>query len=252
MASTEKEGQDNAISAQRKKEIQELLKSLELKRPRNYDLYDRALIHSSFTYENKCSTFDNYERLEYLGDAVLKLVVSEYLYERFPEHREGELTKIRAVVVSDAKLAELAQGIHLGDYIVFGASEAKSGGHKKISNLACAFEALLGALYLDGKMADIHTLLRRMLEPFVTAIDMSKIKDNYKAALQELTQADGGILPTYRTIKETGPSHNRIFYIEVSISGEVMGIGSGKSKKEAQQHAAHQALETLNAIDSDD
>jgi ribonuclease-3 len=224
---------------------------LGLKRPKNYELYDRALTHSSYTYENRLSTFDNYERLEYLGDAVLKLVVSEYLFERFYDYREGELTKIRAVVVSDARLAELARACCLGEYIVFGASEARSGGDTKNSNLACALEALLGALYLDGRMKDIRVFLREKLEPVVTEIDNNKTKDNFKATLQELTQADGGILPVYQTIREVGPSHDRIFYIEVSIRGEVVGIGAGKSKKEAQQSAARQALISLNALDDD-
>jgi ribonuclease III len=227
MVSTASDGQRQTMEKNRKQQILALLKTLNIKRPKNYELYDKALTHSSFTYENKLSAFDNYERLEYLGDAVLKLVVSEYLFDRFPDYREGELTKIRAVVVSDAKLAEVAKAISLGDYIIFGASEAKSGGKKKVSNLACAFETL------------------------VTEIDMSKTKDNYKAALQELTQSDGGVLPVYRTVKETGPSHNRTFFVEVAISGEVMGIGTGKSKKEAQQQAARQALETLNALEDE-
>jgi ribonuclease-3 len=233
----------------RKQNLIRLLKSLNIKRTRQYELYDRALTHSSFTYENKLSNLDNYERLEYLGDAVLKLLVSEYLFERFPDHREGELTKIRAVVVSDARLAQLAESIDLGDYIIFGASEARNGGRRKVSNLACAFEALLGALYLDGKMAEAAELIRRLLESMVTELGMSKIKDNYKAALQELTQVDGGILPVYRTVQETGPSHNRVFWVEVTINGEVMGVGSGKSKKEAQQLAARQALEALNELE---
>lgn len=247
-----KENQDKPIDKDRKQQILSLLKGLNIKRPRNYELYDRALTHSSFTYENKLSAFENYERLEYLGDAVLKLVVSEYLFERFPDYREGELTKIRAVVVSDAKLAEVAKLMNLGEYIIFGASEAKSGGRKKVSNLACAFEALLGAMYLDGKTGEVRDMVRAQLESFVTEIDLSKTKDNYKAALQELTQADGGVLPVYRTVKESGPSHNRTFYVEVSINGEVVGIGAGKSKKEAQQHAARQALETLNELDESD
>lgn len=233
----------------RKKQILELLKSLGLKRPRNYEAYHRALTHSSFSYENKLANEDNYERLEYLGDAVLKLVVSEYLFERFPEYREGELTKIRAVVVSDARLAELAKGWNLGDYIVFGQSEARSGGARKVSNLACALEALLGALYLDGKMDDVRRLLAENLDPVVTELDLSKTKDNYKATLQELTQSEGGLLPSYRTTQEIGPSHNRTFTIEVSIRGEVLGVGTGKSKKEAQQNAARHALMSLDALE---
>lgn len=237
------------MEKERRQQILQLLKTLNVKRPKNYDLYDRALTHSSYAYENKLSSVDNYERLEYLGDAVLKLVVSEYLFERFPEYREGDLTKIRAVVVSDARLADLARDIDLGNYITFGASEAKSGGRDKISNLACAFEALLGAMHLDGKLTEVREMMQERLEAVVTAIDMSKTKDNYKAVLQELTQADGGVLPNYRTVQESGPSHNRTFFVEVYVNGEMMGCGNGKSKKEAQQAAAKQALEVLNALE---
>lgn len=251
MASTAIPQSSNGLDKSRKQQILALLKSLGIKRPRNYELYDKALTHSSFTYENRLSTVDNYERLEYLGDAVLKLVVSAYLFERFPDCREGELTKIRAVVVSDAKLAELASSIDLGEYIIFGASEARSGGRHKVSNLACAFEALLGALYLDGRTDDLREMLHRQLADQVTKISLSKTKDNYKAALQELTQIDSGVLPVYKTVQESGPSHNRTFSIEVYIHGELMGIGHGKSKKEAQQQAAKQAMETLNVLEED-
>ena len=133
--------------------------------------------------------------------------------------------------------------------MVFGYSEARSGGANKVSNLACGIEALLGALFLVGKMAATRNWLIGLLEEHVTAVDLSKTKDNYKAVLQEMTQAETGSLPQYRTVKETGPSHNRMFYIEVSIHGEVIGYGSGKSKKEAQQSAAKTALEALNALD---
>lgn len=250
MTSTASDKQAVGLDKTRKDQLAGLLKALNIKRTRQYELYDRALTHSSFTYENKLSGIDNYERLEYLGDAVLKLLVSEYLFERFPDYREGDLTKIRAVVVSDAKLAQLAEQMNLGEYIIFGASEARSGGRKKVSNLACAFEALLGALFLDGKVLEARELIRNQLEHMVTETDMSKTKENYKAALQELTQLDGGMLPIYRTVKETGPSHNRVFMVEVSIQGEVMGVGSGRSKKEAQQLAARQALEAMNELEA--
>ncbi|MEM0951704.1 MAG: ribonuclease III [Cyanobacteria bacterium P01_H01_bin.74] len=239
---------DNA----RKKQIRDLLQSLGLTRPKNYALYDTALTHSSYTHENKLASVENYERLEYLGDAVLKLSISEILFMQFPDYREGELTKIRAVVVSDARLAIIAKTIALGDCIVFGASEARSGGKNKSSNLACAFEALLGALFLDGKLDQVRTLLPQLFESLIAEVDASKTKSNYKAVLQELTQADEGVLPYYKTVKETGPSHNRTFKIEVAIHGEVMGIGSGKSKKEAQQLAAKMALMSLDALDDEE
>lgn len=211
-------------------------------------LYDQALTHSSYTYEYKLSSLKNYERLEFLGDAVLKLIISQYLYERFPYYREGELTKIRAVIVSDAVLAVFAEQIQLGDYLVFGPCEAKSGGKSKVSNLACAFEALLGALFLDGQMPFTIRFIESLIEDEVTKVDLSKTKDNYKAALQELTQGDGHGLPEYITVNEEGPAHDRRFYVDVVINGEVLGRGYGKSKKEAQQMAAKMALSCLNQL----
>ncbi|MGE0200972.1 MAG: ribonuclease III [Candidatus Melainabacteria bacterium] len=228
--------------------VEHLLTTLGITDPLDTRLYEKALTHSSYSYENKLDPFDNYERLEFLGDAVLKLIVSEYLFERFPGYREGDLTKIRAVIVSDGCLAELARGMDLGSYIVFGANEARSGGAKKSSNLACAFEALLGAMFLDGKLQAVRRLLVAMLADVVTQVDLDDTKDNYKAVLQETTQAESGILPQYRTVKESGPAHKRVFSVEVVIDGEVMGFGTGRSKKEAQQHAARTALEALGRI----
>lgn len=209
-------------------------------------LYEQALTHSSYTYEFKMPSLHNYERLEFLGDAVLKIIISQYLFRRFPQYREGELTKIRAVIVSDAVLARFSAEMNLGDYMILGPSEAKSGGRKKVSNLACAFEAFLGALYLDGQLDFATNFIEHLVEDEVTKVDLSKTKDNYKAALQELTQADGEGLPEYRTIKEDGPPHRKIFHIEVLLNGEVLGLGKGASKKEAQQMAAKMALACLN------
>jgi ribonuclease III len=245
-----------ALSPQRAAQLEAFLSGLHLTPPFSLPLYDLALTHSSYTYENKLSHLDNFERLEFLGDAVLKIVVSEYLYERFPQYREGELTKIRAVIVSDAKLAALAQHIHLGSCLVFGASEAKAGGARKVSNLACGLEALLGALFLDGKMNDVRAFLTHHLEEEITRVDLDKTKDNFKAVLQEMTQAEGIGLPDYRTVEESGPAHNKRFVVDVLIHNEVVGTGTGKSKKEAQQAAARVALDvfadTLNAALADD
>ncbi|MBY0406030.1 MAG: ribonuclease III [Cyanobacteria bacterium] len=234
------------VSLFRRNQIDELLNTLGISQALHYELYDHALTHSSFTYENKLSSLQNYERLEFLGDAVLKLIVSEYLFDRFPEYREGELTKIRAVIVSDVALAGVAKRMGLSHYMIFGASEARTGGTQKVSNLACGLEALLGALFLDGKMGETRGWLCDILEDEVTQVDLSKTKDNYKAVLQELTQADGDGLPVYRTAKESGPSHNKTFVVEVLIHQEVVGHGTGKTKKEAQQNAAKMALDVLN------
>jgi ribonuclease III len=233
------------LSTERRQQLADWLLGLGFSGPYAYGLYDLALTHSSYTYENKLSHLENYERLEFLGDAVLKIIVSEYLYERFPHHREGELTKIRAVIISDAQLAHLAKSIDLGSYLIFGVSEAKAGGARKQSNLACGFEALLGALFLDGKMAEVRQFLTFHLEEDITRIDLDKVKDNYKAVLQELTQAEGIGLPEYHTLEESGPAHNKRFVVEVRIQQEPVGYGSGKSKKEAQQQAARQALDAF-------
>jgi ribonuclease III len=233
--------------------IRELLSSLKLEvAEESIDLYVQALTHSSYTYENKLSSLNNYERLEFLGDAVLKIIISQYLFERFPQYREGELTKIRAVIVSDNVLSTLAREINLGEYMILGPSEARSGGKNKVSNLACAFESFLGALFLDGQMGFAVDLVEGLVEDQVTKVDLSKTKDNYKAALQEFLQSDGGCLPEYVTVMEEGPAHSRTFHVEVLVNGEALGKGQGKSKKEAQQMAAKMALKCLDQLTDED
>lgn len=214
----------------------------------NKGLYHQALTHSSYTYENKYSALDNYERLEFLGDAVLKLVVSNYLFQTFPYYREGEMTKIRSVLVSDAMLAEFCKEISLEKHLILGPAEARNHGRKKVSNLACAFESLLGAMYLDNQWETLERIILSLVESRIEAIDKNKTKDNFKAVLQEFTQAEGHGLPVYQTSKEEGPAHRRVFQIEVLINDEILGWGEGKSKKEAQQNAAKMALKNLNAL----
>jgi ribonuclease-3 len=238
------------LSPERLADITILLEGLQAQPTCNPFLYHMALTHSSYTYENKLSVLCNYERLEFLGDAVLKLIVSQLLYERFPQYREGDLTKIRSVIVSDAVLAKVADQLGLGDYIVFGISEARSGGAKKQSSLACALESLLGAFYLDGQFDTCQRLLDDLLEDEITAIDLNKTKDNFKAVLQEFTQAEELGLPDYKTIEEKGPPHNKTFIIECWVNDEMIGVGRGKSKKAAQQEAAKMALQTLSVLNN--
>ena len=207
----------------------------------------RALTHGSYTHENQLSTESNYERLEFFGDAVLKLVVSRYLFEHYTGYDEGQLTQIRAIVVSDKILAEAAKVIKLGEVMRFGPSEAKHGGAIKSSNLACGFEALLGALYLDGQQKVLGVWLIEQLLPFIESVDSHDTKHNSKAALQEWSQSKGWGIPEYRVDKETGPAHERIFSVSVRVNGKRMGLGKGKSKKEAQQLAAHKALEKIDS-----
>lgn len=214
--------------------------------PESLPLYAKALTHSSYTYEFKLSSLDNYERLEFLGDAVLKLIVSDYLYHRFNQYREGELTKIRAVIVSDAFIGGFAKAIGLQNLIILGPSELRSGGADRASNLACAFESFIGAMYIDGQYDFARQFLQDLIADAVTRVDLSKTKDNYKAVLQELTQAEAMGLPDYKTAEESGPPHNRRFVVDVYVGGELLGRGTGHSKKEAQQQAAKMALQCMN------
>ncbi len=236
------------INEKRKNELDKLLIETKLHID-NYSLLDIALTHSSYNFENKQDNCEDNERLEFLGDAVLKIIVSKYLYDRFPNYNEGELTKIRAFIVSDNTLAKLAAEIHLDKYLKIGFHEAKLGGRKRSSTLACAFEALLGAFYLDGKIDIITEFLIELLQDEVTDIDNSASKYNYKAMLQEYTQANEMGIPDYIVIKEEGPPHKKIFNIEVWVNGIKLGFGSGKSKKEAHQNAAKAAVFELGLIE---
>ena len=204
----------------------------------NKSLLNQALTHSSYGHEHNCP--DN-ERLEFLGDAVLKLVISEFLYNKFPE----ELTKIRAVVISDETLGSVGRKLSLGRYLLLSANERKSGGERKKSNLANAFEALLGAVYLDagiGKARDLA--LEALKEPLEKYSRVGFISD-YKSALQEYAQKNKWEIPQYRVIKEAGLKHRRVFWVEVKVKGKRYGIGRGRNKKEAEQRAATMALKKL-------
>jgi ribonuclease III len=238
------------ISTKRLAQLQAMLNRLGLPPARQPLLYHLALMHPSYTPTGDLGayapTVANYERLEFLGDAVLKLLVSQILYERFPLYREGELTKIRAMVVSDGRLAQLASKLGLGNDLLIGASEKQTDGRKKQSTLACAMEALLGAIYMDGHAEALLDWMREHFETDVTDADGNKSKDNFKAVLQELTQADGaGTLPEYRSVSVSGPSHQRVFTEAVVLNEEVLGLGTAPSKKEAQQAAAKLALISL-------
>ncbi|OGI03969.1 MAG: ribonuclease III [Candidatus Melainabacteria bacterium GWF2_37_15] len=237
-------------TAQRQKELNELLSSLNMVID-DYDLLDKSLTHGSYTFENKLSSLENNERMEFLGDAVLKLIASRYLYDRFPEYAEGELTKIRSILISDSTLAKIAQKINLGKYLKLGFHENKMGGRKRSSTLACAFEAMLGAFYLDDKIDQLDIFLQNILEPEVTEIDKSASKYNYKAILQEYAQANSLELPDYKIVEEKGPAHDRTFGIEVLVNDELLGYGTGKSKKEAQQQAAKMALSALSLLEDE-
>lgn len=235
------------VSEDRQKELEEFVNALGLKCD-NFELLNVALTHSSYTYENNLDSIYNYERLEFLGDAVLKLAVSDYLYKTFPIYSEGRLSKIRSIIVSDACLAKFAAELNYGKYMNIGPAEDKQGGRKRSSNIACAFEAVLGAFYLDGKVAEVKLFIENLIKDEVHVVDDNEQVYNPKAILQEFVQAEYKILPEYLVVDEVGPPHNKTFKVEVKAPDDIFGYGEGNSKKEAQQKAAYNAILKLGLI----
>lgn len=214
----------------------------------NKELFAKALTHGSFTRENELDSLQSYERLEFLGDAVLKLCISDILYKKFPEYAEGELTKIRSIVVSDNTLSKISQKINLAPLMILGKQEEKMGGRNRLSILACTFEAILGAYYLEGKFEEISTFLEKTFEEFIKEVDQNFEKFNSKAILQEYTQSQNKEIPSYKIVEEIGPQHDKIFVVEVSYMNEVLASGKGKTKREAEQACAYEACIKLGAI----
>lgn len=214
----------------------------------NPDLFRRALTHPSYTKLNEMDFTENYERLEFLGDAVLKLVTSEILFEKYPNYAEGDMSKIRSIVVSDNILSKIAHKIGLCHCIIVAKHEEKLGLANIESVCACAFEAVLGAFYLDGKLEELKIFLKNVLTPYIEEVDSNFEKYNAKAKLQEYTQYLNKQIPVYKLISETGPAHNKIFNVEVFYNDEYVASGQGKSKKEAEQHAAYEACKVLGVI----
>lgn len=202
----------------------------------------RALTHKSYANENRMPVCDNNERYEYLGDAVLDLSISHLLMEQFPEHPEGELSKLRAAVVNEAKLAEIARDIGLGEFLYLGKGEDQTGGRVKPSLLSDALEAVFGAVYLDRGFDKAFGVIARRYEKILEgAGGVGFIKD-FKTKLQEESQGRFRTIPRYRLFGAKGPDHNKLFEVHLYINGELWGVGHGASKKAAEQAAAEQAL----------
>lgn len=208
---------------------------------RNSFLLAEALTHPSLAYESQKPHFDN-QRLEFLGDAVLQLVVTEKLYKMFPEFTEGRLTKLRSRVVSRRALARFAMAIHLGDYVLLGKGEEATGGRRRLSTLADAFESLIGAVYLDSGQEEARKLVLDLFEAEIGSMVSSPEERNPKGELQEHLQSIHPQAPAYRILSESGPDHRRVFLAEVSWRKLVLATGKGKSKKEAEARAAAEAL----------
>lgn len=212
------------------------------------DLYKYALTHSSFTKEHELPHTQCYERLEFLGDAVLKLTVSDVLYKKYPQAPEGELSKIRSIVVSDNTLAQVAKSNGLQKLIIMSKHEEKQGCRKLNSICACVFEAVLGAYYLDGKLDEITKYIQKTFNPHIEDVSNNFEKFNAKAILQEYTQDKTKNTPIYNVIDEIGPQHKKEFVVEVSYNGEVLATEKGLSKKEAEQKCAYTACKKLGII----
>ncbi len=206
---------------------------------KNKQLLAQALTHKS------CKKPYNNERLEFLGDAVLDLVVGEYLYNKFPTANEGSLSKIRASIVNEKGFTKLAEALGIGEHIMISSAEENNDGRKKPSILSNAFEALIGAVYLEYGLIAAQELSITLIEQAYPKIDLITLFSDYKTALQELTQAKFAVTPEYVIVGSTGPDHKKEFTVEVLINKKPFAKAAGTSKKEAEQEAAKKTLETL-------
>lgn len=210
----------------------------------NEKLLMQAFTHSSYVNEHRKKPFEDNERLEFLGDAVLELTVSQFLYNKYPTMSEGELTKLRAAIVCEPSLVAFANELNFGDNILLGKGEEMTGGRTRPSLLADVFEAFIGALFLDKGIEKVTQFLEKQVFPKIDAGAFSHVMD-FKSQLQEYIQRDGTGLIEYKILEEKGPAHSREFVSQVLLNGEEIGIGSGRSKKEAEQHAAQMAIQRL-------
>ncbi len=216
----------------------------ELERSLDYQFKNKNLIIEALTHKSYKKPYNN-ERLEFLGDAVIDLIVGEYLFKKFPNVDEGELSKLRASLVNEKGLEKLAKKLNLGKYIFISLAEENNKGREKASLLSNAFEAVMGAIYLEVGLGKVKEIVLKLLEEVYPKIDLKTIFKDYKTTLQELTQAHFGTIPDYILVGSFGPDHKKEFEIEVSVKERKLATARGKSKKDAQQKAAQKALEIL-------
>ncbi len=214
----------------------------------NKFLLERALTHKSFPNENKELNMKDNERLEFLGDSVLSLTVSTYIFKKFPDYPEGKLAKMRSVIVSEPILAKIAREINIGKYMLLGNGEELTGGRDRESIMADAMEAIFGAIYMDRGFEIAAEFILSILVNVIDAVENGKYIKDYKTMLQELIQKDNLQRPEYKVIDEKGPDHNKTFTINVNFNGKRLGKGKGSSKKEAEQKAAKEALKKLGKL----
>ena len=212
---------------------------------------DQALTHKSFVYETNHPEKVANEVLEFLGDSVLNLAVSHLLLKKFPDAQEGALSMMRSQLVKRSSLASLSKELQLEGYLLLGKSQQLNGGLNKSSILANAYEALIGAIFMDSGFNRALEIIQQHFEPYLQARTPSILFDDFKSLLQVYSQQSHGVSPQYRVVNESGPDHDKSFHASVIINGEVKGSGLGKSKKEAEQAAAKNALEEINKMSND-
>ena len=211
------------------------------------ELLEMALTHTSYAHEAKQTPKPQHnERIEFLGDSVLSVIVSTYMYKNFPELAEGQLTKLRAHLVCEGSLYTFAKKLGLGELLLLGRGEELSGGRERPSILADAFESVLGAIYLDQGFAVAQSYLLNMMQEEIDYVCSHGIYTDYKTRLQEYLQQHGDVDISYQLLGSSGPEHNKIFTSEVLLEGRVIGEGQGRTKKDSEQHAAQQALAQLH------
>ena len=238
------------ISKERKKQLCTFKKKYGIKF-KHLEFLNQAFVHTSYTNENNLSADESYEKLEFYGDAVLKLIISDFLYNHFSNYNEGELTKLRAEIVSDKNIFKYAKKLGFEDLIVLGKNEKKQGGAKKESILACAFEALLGAIFIENKQRGYKKTYEFLKENFyedILEVEKNICFLNPKAILQEYTQGINHQLPEYILVGESGKAHKKEFSVEVKFQDEILGRGTANSIKKAQVEAAFEAIKKLNLI----
>ncbi|WP_281285203.1 ribonuclease III [Alkalicoccus halolimnae] len=239
-----RQGKKLQMTKAQKSRYRQFLESIKVQYEKE-DLFIQAFTHSSYVNEHRIRPYDDNERLEFLGDAVLELAISQYLFKLFDHMSEGEMTKLRAAIVCEPSLAKNAEELQFGKYVLLGKGEEMTGGRERPALLADVFEAFVGALYLDSGMGAVYSFLENYVYPKIHGGEFSHMMD-FKSQLQELIQRENQGQVQYQIVQEKGPAHSREFVSEVLLEEEHLGKGTGKSKKEAEQMAAQKALEKLN------
>ena len=216
---------------------------------RNRNLLDQALTHRSYAFEHPRERVTDNERMEFLGDAVLGLAISDYIYRRLPDYQEGEMTRVRSILVGRTTLENLARRIAIGTLLLLGKGEAAGGGADQPSNIVGAYEAIIGAIYLDGGFKKADRFIESQFKDEIKKVFAGGAKKDYKSILQEYTLRKYKAPPRYSVIFEEGPEHKKYFEVAVSFGSMIRGKGEGKNKKSAQQDAAYEALLSAGLLD---